>query len=66
MDKIETVYENHGLRNGYALERLDGVVIAGYTTWDAMGALEALNAGRPVLVIKPIGGEMIVEKFGPL
>ena len=50
-DKIAPFCEEHGLRNGDAF---DGVVIADHTASHATHTLDAVNAGKPVLVIKPL------------
>ena len=52
--KIVPFCEEHGLRIGDIYKDVDGVVVAGHAASHASDALEAVNAGKPVLVIKPL------------
>ena len=51
--KIAPFCEEHGLRVGDIYEGVDGVVVAGHAASHATDGLDAVNAGKPVLVIKP-------------
>ena len=52
--KIAPFCDEHGLRVGDALKDVDCVVVAGHAASHATDALDAVNAGNPVLVIKPL------------
>ncbi|MGB0629202.1 MAG: Gfo/Idh/MocA family protein [Alphaproteobacteria bacterium] len=54
VSKIAPFCEEHGLRVGDLYKDVDGVVVAGHAASHASDALEAVNAGKPVLVIKPL------------
>lgn len=53
-DKIAPYCEEHGLRNGDAFNGIEGVVIAGHSASRATDVMGTANAGKPVLVIKPL------------
>lgn len=52
--KIAPFCEEHDLRVGDVYDGVDGVVIAGHAASHATDALDAINAGKPALVIKPL------------
>ena len=52
--KISPFCEEHGLRIGDVYDGVDGVVVAGHAASHATDALDVVNAGKPVLVIKPL------------
>ena len=52
--KIAPFCDEHGLRVGDALKDVDCLVVAGHAASHATDALDAVKAGKPVLVIKPL------------
>lgn len=52
---------------GSIYDKVDGIVVAGHAAWHASDALQALDAGKPALVIKPLAttradAEALAEK----
>ena len=54
VSRIAPFCEEHGLRVGDLYKDVDGVVVAGHAAAHASDALDAVKAGLPVLVIKPL------------
>ena len=53
-DKIMPFCEEHSLRNGDIFNGVEGVVIAGHAASHATYAMDAVNAGKSALTIKPL------------